>query len=38
MKGALHEGAQYIGWGECHRLIVCAYVTAAEELNEDQAC
>ena len=24
--------------GECHGLIVCVSVTAAEELNEDQAC
>ena len=35
VKGALHEGMQDIGWGECHGLIVCASVMVAEELNED---
>ena len=35
MKGALHEGVQDIGWGECHRLIMCASVTIAKKLNEN---
>ena len=32
------RACKILGGGECHRLIVCACVTVAEELNEDQAC
>ena len=32
------RACKIMGKGECHRLIVCASVTVAEELNEDLAC